>query len=46
MTAIEITLAVLLVAAIGAAGWFFIAHRLKVRETAEKIVDAIKGAKQ
>ena len=46
MTTTEIVLAILLVAALGLAGWFFIAHRIKARDTAEKIADAIKGAKQ
>ncbi len=46
MSSTLIILAILLVAALGLAGWFFIAHRLKVRDTAEKIADAIKGAKQ
>lgn len=46
MTFIEIVLAILLIVAVGAAGWFFIAHRLKVRDTAEKLAAAIKSAKQ
>lgn len=46
MTPLEIILFILLVAALGIAGWFFIAHRIKARDTVEKISDAIKDAKQ
>lgn len=46
MSVTSIILAILLVAAIGLAGWFFVAHRLKVRDTAAKITDAIKESRQ
>lgn len=46
MSALEIVLIVLLIAASGAAAWFFLAHRFHVRDTAEKLGDAFKDAKQ
>lgn len=46
MSALEAILAILLLIAAGAAAWFFLAHRFHVRDTAEKIGDAFKDAKQ
>ena len=46
MSALEIILVILLIAAIGAGGWLYVAKRFKVRDTAHKVADAVKGARQ
>lgn len=46
MSDLEIVLIVLLIAALVAAAWFFLAHRFHIRDTAEKLADAVKDAKQ